>query len=124
MQTAQYLKKKRQSENHIWSVDTRFHEKHFSEKLMRKMWWRNQSQNLFLNIKIEHFIQFVFILYPSRGLPKYIETKVLTFRFFSHLKFFKKQEEVWNLSPCLIFCMIFKEKYFLLCILCLIAFIS
>ena len=26
--------------------------------------------------------------------------------------FFEKQKEVWNFSPCLIFCMIFEAKYF------------
>ena len=52
---------------------------------------------------------FVFALRPNWGLPKYI--KVLTTCF--HLKsFFKKQEEVWNWSLYLIFCMIFEEKCF------------
>ena len=31
-----------------------------------------------------------------------------------HTKLFKKQKEVWNYSLCLIFCMIFEEKYLLL----------
>ena len=35
-----------------------------------------------LNQQSEIFIKFVFIVCPSRKLPKYIETKVLTTRFY------------------------------------------
>ena len=35
----------------------------------------------------------------------------LTTLFYPKLSFFKKQE-LWNYFPCLIFCMIFEEKYF------------
>ena len=53
-----------------------------------------------------------FILCPSRVLLKYIKIKVLTICLYLISRFFKKQKEVCNLPPCLIFCMIFKEKYF------------
>ena len=37
----QYLEKQRQSDNEIRSVDRMQHEKHFSWKIIHKMWWRN-----------------------------------------------------------------------------------
>ena len=46
--------------------------------------------------KIEHISEFVFIVCPSRGLSKYIETKVLTICFYLVETFFKKQKEVRN----------------------------
>ena len=46
------------------------------------------------------------------GLSKYIGTKLQTTCFQLILSFFKKWKEVWNYSPCLIFCIIFEEKYF------------
>ena len=65
------------------------------------MWWRNWSWTVFYKIKIEHnsgstvgnFIQFVVIVSPSRGLPKYIETKMLTT---CSYKAFSKNKKVWN----------------------------
>ena len=44
---------------------------------------------------------------PSWGLSKYIETKLQTTCFF----FKKKQKEVWNESPGVIFCMALEEKH-------------
>ena len=41
------------------------------------------------------YIKFVFIVYPSQGLPKYINTKVLTPCFYFIYSFFKKQK--WSL---------------------------
>ena len=41
---------------------------------------------------------------PSPGLSKYIEIKLQTFCFYLMQSIFKKQKEVWNHSPCLIFC--------------------
>ena len=87
---------------------------------MCKIWLKNYCQTLFLKIKTKHIFeltvwtyrQFAFILCPSWGLPKYIETKVLTTCFTSYKAVFKKQKEVWNYSPCLIFCIIFQEKFF------------
>ena len=43
------------------------------------------------------FIEFVFIVCPSRRLPEYIETKVMDDHLFVlHLKLFKKAKEIWN----------------------------
>ena len=56
--------------------------------------------------------QFDFIVRPNRGLPTYIEIKVLTTFFYRIQNFFKKQKATWNKFPRLIFCMIFVEKYF------------
>ena len=58
----------------------------------------------FLKIKIEHtsgstvwnVVQFVFIACPSRGLPKYVKTKLLTTCFYLKNFFKKKQKDVWN----------------------------
>ena len=49
---------------------------------------------------------------PSWGLSKYIETKLQITCFYLILSFFKKRKGVWNLSLCLIICIIFREKYF------------
>ena len=53
-----------------------------------------------------------FYCMPSWGLSKDIETKPQTTSFYLIKSFFKKQKEVWNKSPCLIFCINFVEKYF------------
>ena len=47
---------------------------------------------------------------PSCGLSKYIEAKLQTKFFYLVENFFKKQKEVWNQCPCLIFFMIFEWK--------------
>ena len=49
---------------------------------------------------------------PGWGLLKFIETKLQTTFLYLILTFFKKQKVVWNKSPCLTFCIIFKEIYF------------
>ena len=74
---------------------------------------RKQSQTHFQKIKIKHtsgstvgnFVQFVFIVCPSRRLPTYFEINVL-------INIIFKKITVWNQSHCLIFCIIFAEKYF------------
>ena len=43
---SQYLEKCRQSGNEIWSVNRLKREKHFSSKIIHKMWCRNYSQTL------------------------------------------------------------------------------
>ena len=58
----------------------------FLENLCTKCGEETSPRSFFKNIKIEHisgstvssFTQCVYIVYPSRGLPKHIETKVLT----------------------------------------------
>ena len=47
---------------------------------------------------------------PSWGLSKYIKTKLQTTCFYLMWSFNKKQKEVWNQSPALIFCIIFEEN--------------
>ena len=54
----------------------------------------------------------LFFVCPTRGLPKYFESKVLSAYFYLVQIFFKNQKEVLDQSPCLIFCIIFEEKYF------------
>ena len=73
----------------------------------------------FLKTKIEYIsasivqtcIQFLFNIYQLEGYQKILELSCRPLAFSSH-KAFSKNKGV--LSPCLIFCMIFKEKYFLL----------
>ena len=62
-----------------------------------------------LNQHIKNFIV-CFYCMQSWGLSKDIETKHQTTSFTSY-KAFKNQKEVWNESPCLIFCITFEEKY-------------
>ena len=87
------------------------HTKHMVKKLV---------PDPFVNIKIETNLwilnlkcyKFVFILCPSQGPPKYVKSNVLTTCFnliYSFLKS-KKCLKPYN-SPCLIFCMVFEEKY-------------
>ena len=62
--------------------------------------------------RLPEILKLVFIVCQSRGKPKYIATEVLTTCCYFIQSFFKKQNEVWNYSPWLIFCIIFQEKYF------------
>ena len=67
-------------------------------KSIHKMFWKNWSQTLFWKIKIgliswstvSIFTQFIFIVFWSWRLPKYIVTKVLT-TCFNRISFSKKQ---------------------------------
>ena len=54
---------------------------------------------------------YTFYCMASWGLSKYIEVKLRTLAFTKYQAFLKNKE-VWNYSPCLIFCIIFEEKYF------------
>ena len=75
------------------NMENLFHEKPY-KKLVGKT-----VPNSFNKIKIEHisrstawhFIQFVFVVYPSQGLPKYIETKELTTCFYLIESFLKSK---------------------------------
>ena len=53
-----------------------------------------------------------FYCIPIWGSAKDIKTKLQTTCSYLILSFFKKQNEFFNLSLCLIFNIIFKEKYF------------
>ena len=71
------------------------HVQNMVEKLNRAYLWIN-------NLK---FYTVRFYCMPSWGLSKYIEIKLQT------TCFYLIQIEAWNWSPCLIFYMIFEEKY-------------
>ena len=97
---------------------------------MQLFLWKNHTQNMVEKLFTDPFLKtqhwaYLWInslkLYtvnfqcmPSWGLSKYIENKLPITCF---LLIFEKQKEVWNYSRCLIFCMIFEEKYFCCCIL-------
>ena len=95
-------------------------EKHFSWRIIHKMWWRNYSQTLFKKIKIEHisgsifwsFIYFVFIVCQVEGYRNWLKLSRRPLAFISNKVFLKKEKEVWNQSTSLIFSMVFEEKYF------------
>ena len=84
------------------------HTQHLVEKLVLDSILKNQNW-AYLWINSLNFIQFVFIVGLSWGLPKYF---YLIFIFTSY-RAFLRQKEVWNYSPCLIFCMSFEKKIFL-----------
>ena len=53
-----------------------------------------------------------FYCLPSSGLSKYIETSLHATCINLIRSFLKKRKQVWDQSPYLIFCIMFKEKYF------------
>ena len=90
----------------------------FLEKSYTKCGWETSprffSKKSKLRISLDQqptvLYNFFFIL-PSWGLSKCIETKLQTTCFYLILRFFKKQTEICNWSPCLIICIYFFEYY-------------
>ena len=72
-----------------------YHTQNVVEKIVLDPFIENQiSAYLWINsLKI---FKFIFIVCPSRGLPKYTKIKVLTTCFYLKLNFFKKQKELWS----------------------------
>ena len=78
--------KSRQPGNKIWSVNRIYHEKYLPENYINNNAGGEASPTPFQKIKIEHIsrlsvcnvTQCVFIVCPSRGIPKYIQITVLT----------------------------------------------
>ena len=58
------------------------------------------------------FTQFAFIVCQVEGYRNILKLSCRALAFTSNKAFLKKQKEVWNYSPCLIFIMVFEEKYF------------
>ena len=85
----------------------------FSKKSKLSIFLDQQSKDL----------QFVFIVCHVEDYQNILKLSCITLHFTLHKAFFKTKE-VWNQSPCLMFCMIFEEKYFSCYILltCLILF--
>ena len=86
----------------------------YAEEASPRPFYKKSKLNI-LNISEEtvwNVIKFVFIVCPSRGHPKYFETKVLTTPFFIYMEFFLKIKRGLKLDFLPIFCMIFKEKCF------------
>ena len=79
----------------------------FLEKSYIKCGGENSPRTFSEKIKIEYisgsafwnFIQFVFSVYLSRGLPKYIETKVLITCFTSYKAFLKNKKKPGTSFP-------------------------
>ena len=74
----------------------------------------------FQNIKVEHisqwtvwiFILFVYCMYYRKAIEIWLKLRWKPLAFASYKVSLKRQKEVWNYSPCLIFYMIFEENYF------------
>ena len=69
----------------------------FNKKLCTK-YGGETSHKLFS--KKQNCIQFVFMLCPSRGLPKYIETKLLTSGFYLIIRFSRNKKKSWDSVSC------------------------
>ena len=87
------------------------HTQNVLEKLFPDLFLKNQNLAYFW-INCLKFYAICFYCMPSWRLSKYIENKLQTTCFYLLRSFFKRQKGVWNWSLCLIFCMIFEEKYF------------
>ena len=53
----------------------------------------------------------LFQLYAKLRVIEIFETKLQTTCFYLILRFFKREKDLWNQSPCLILCIFVKEKY-------------
>ena len=81
----------------------------FLHKSCRKC---GEETNPSFNINSLKLYTVFFIVCPCRGPLKYIETKMQITCLYLIENFLKKQIEVLNQSPCLIFFLVFVEKYF------------
>ena len=79
----------------------------------RRPFFEKSKLSISLEQQSEMLIQFIFIACPCRGLPKSIETKVLTTCFYvkALYKAFLKSKKKSG-TRHLIFCMIFEEECF------------
>ena len=89
----------------------------FLEKWYTKCAGETSPRPFSEQLKLGIFLDQLFKVYTvcfhcmaSWELLKYTETKLLTM-FLPHIKLFKKMRRALELSPCLIFCIILKEKY-------------
>ena len=57
-------------------------------------------------------VLYLVIVYQIVGYRKILKVPWRSLVFTSEKTFLKNKKEVWNYSPCLIFCIFFKEKYF------------
>ena len=105
-------------------------EKHFSWKIILKMWWRNYSQTLFSKIKIEHFMHFVFIVCEVEDNRKWSKLNCRPLAFTSYKAFLKNKKRSGTSLPAS-FSAWFLKKYISVVILyyltkfhCLVVFTS
>ena len=63
-------------------------------------------------LTVWNVIDFVFIVCPSWGLPKYIKTKVLTTCFYLMSNFFRNKKRSGTSLPALVSGWVLKKKYF------------
>ena len=99
---ARYLKKYRQSDNEIWSVNIEYnmrnpslknHTQNIMEKLIPGFFLKNQNWVYLCSYSLKFYIV-CFYCMPSWGLLKCIETNLHTTFFYLKLSLFEKQKEV------------------------------
>ena len=95
----------------------------FLEKLSTKCDEKNSPRLFFGKLKLSIFhisgyMQFVFIVFQVKGCRNTLKLSCTSLAYLI-LDIFKKQKEVWNQFPCLIFCIVFKGRYFPCCTLLL-----
>ena len=116
----QYHRKWRQSSNEIWSVNSVWHEKYFSWKIIHKMWWRNYSQAFLWKIKIKHlpgsilysFIYFVLIVFQVEDYRKWFELSCRPFALTSFTAFLKNKKRFGTGLPALFSAWFLKKSIF------------
>ena len=92
--------------------------KHFSWKIIHKMWWRNFSQTLFWKIKIEHisgskfwsFIYFVFIVCQVEDFGKWLKLSCGPLAFTSSKAFIKNKKRSGTSLPVSLFTWYLKKN--------------
>ena len=70
------------------------------------------SEKLKLSISLDQQSKVLCSLFLLYAKLRHLETKLQTTFFYLIISFLKKSIEVWDQSPCFIFCITFQEKYF------------
>ena len=73
---------------------------------------KKSKLSISLNQKPNVFYSFSLLYTQLRATQIILKLSCRPLAFILYMKLLKKQKEAWNQSTCLIFCKIFKEKYF------------
>ena len=103
-------KKLRQSDNKTWSVNTIYHKKHSSSKIILKMWGETVLRTFSKKIKIKHIsgsiiqssVQFNFIVCQVKDYQNIIKLSRVSFAFTSY-KIFQKVKKTSGTSLLALF---------------------
>ena len=99
-------------EYNMRNIFLKCHARNVVEKVIPDSFLKNQNWAYYLWINSLNSMPFVFIVWQSRGLPKHVETKVLTTCFY-HRAFFKNKKRSETSFPILFSAWFFEEKHFL-----------